>query len=212
MQAAFADDWLLTTGETLTGPPWYPPLETQGSVIARGILQGPDEDFDRLRRVLLGALACAQQSIHIVTPYFLPDAALLTALQTAALRGVDVRILLPEENNLRMVKWASMPTLNDLVDSGCRVLFSPPPFDHSKIMVVDGAWVLLGSANWDPRSLRLNFEFNLECYDTTLAGRVGGIVTAKLEGARRITIEELNGLPFLARLRNRAFRLFSPYL
>ena len=85
------------------------------------------------------------------------------------MRGVEVDILLPAEGNLRLVQWASTAQLWQVLERGCRVWLTPPPFDHTKLMVVDGAWVLLGSSNWDPRSLRLNFEFDLECYDRELA-------------------------------------------
>jgi cardiolipin synthase len=212
LQAAFAADWRFTTGETLAGPRWFPELESCEPAIARGISDGPDEDFDKLRFVILGALACARESVRIATPYFLPDNELASALRVAALRGVDVKILLPEANNLRMVKWASTAGLQELIFSGCRVFLSPPPFDHSKLVVVDGGWVLFGSANWDPRSLALNFEFNLECYAPELAAEVTRTFEAKRALAREVSLEDLAGRPPLARLRDQAFRLFSPYL
>ncbi len=165
LQEAFAEDWVFCSGELLQGERWFPPLEPAGVSPVRGIADGPDEDFEKLRLTLLGALACARSSVLIVTPYFLPDAGLITALNVTALRGVAVDIVLPERNNLRLVQWASTALLWQVLEQGCWVWLSPPPFDHSKLMVVDGTWALVGSANWDPRSLRLNFEFNLECYD-----------------------------------------------
>ena len=86
------------------------------------------------------------------------------------MRGIRVDILLPEENNLRMVQWASTAMLWQVLERGCRVWASPPPFDHTKLLIVDGIWAMFGSANWDARSLRLNFEFNVECYGRDLAG------------------------------------------
>src|SRR5690606_12067076 len=99
-----------------------------------------------------------------------------------------------------------------VIRPGCRVLFSPPPFDHAKLMVVDGQWSLIGSANWDPRSLRLNFEFNVECYDAALAARLEQVVEERLARSRLVTREELDRLPLLIRLRDGVARLMSPYL
>src|SRR2546426_10979436 len=99
-------DWAFTTGETLRGERWFPELQESGTVIARVIFDGPDADFEKLRWTLLAALAEAQTSVQILTPYFLPDQALITALNLAALRGVRVDILLPEKNNLLYLHWA----------------------------------------------------------------------------------------------------------
>ena len=212
MQRSFAEDWSFTTGGILEGEKWYPHLVPQGNGVARGISDGPDEDFDKLRMVLLAALAAAQVSIRISTPYFLPDAELVSSLRIAALRGLEVEILLPASSNLRMVKWASDDGLEELLSQGCRIFMTPPPFDHSKIMVVDHAWVLLGSANWDSRSLALNFEFNMECYDFQLADKVETILQEKKSTASELTLEEVLSINIFVKLRNRFFRLFSPYL
>jgi cardiolipin synthase len=208
----FAEDWAFCTREILQGERWFPPLEPAGPVLARGIPDGPDEDFEKLRLTLLGALACAQSSVLIVTPYFLPDAGLITALNVAALRGVAVDIVLPERNNLRLVQWASVALLWQVLERGCRVWLSPPPFDHSKLMVVDGTWALVGSANWDPRSLRLNFEFSLESYDRALAGVLEGMARHRVRRARRVSLEEVDGRRLAVKLRDGLARLLSPYL
>ena len=212
LQRSFVEDWSFTTREILEGEKWYPHLDPQGNGVARGISDGPDEDFDKLRMVLLAALAAAQESIRIATPYFLPDAELVSALRIAALRGLEVEILLPASSNLRMVKWASDAGLEELLRQGCRIFLTRPPFDHSKIMVVDHSWVLLGSANWDSRSLALNFEFNMECYDFQLAEKVEAIMQEKKSTASELTLEEVLSRNILVKLRNRFFRLFSPYL
>jgi cardiolipin synthase len=99
-----------------------------------------------------------------------------------------------------------------LLEHRCRIWLTPPPFDHSKLMVVDGCWVLLGSANWDPRSLRLNFEFNVECYDIELAQRLEKLIEAKIASAHQVTLNEVDGRPTLARLRDGIARLATPYL
>jgi len=212
LQRAFAEDWTFTTGEKLAGPLWYPQQQFYGDCIARGISNGPDEDFDKLRQILLGALSAARSSIRIANPYFLPDNELAANLRTAALRGVDVRILIPEKNNLRMVQWAALAGLEELRASGCRIFFTPPPFDHSKLVTIDNGWVLFGSANWDPRSLILNFEFNVECYDGRLTRTLNEMVDRKIAGSREATRESLVNIWWGEKIRNNFVRLFSPYL
>jgi cardiolipin synthase len=212
LQEAFADDWLFTTKEALRGEAWFPEQEPAGNVLARGIADGPDEDFEKLRWTLLGALSIARRSVKIVTPYFLPDQALIDSLNLAAMRGVRVEIILPSENNLPFVQWASRAMWWQILEHGCRIWLTRPPFDHSKMMVVDDSWVLVGSANWDARSLRLNFEYNLECYDPALVGRMDALIESKRTGAREVTLAEVNGRGLPLRFLDGVARLLSPYL
>lgn len=212
MQYAFADDWFFCTGETLSGDNWFPPLPDVGAMLVRGIPDGPDEDLDNMRATLLAALSVAREQVNIITPYFLPDASLIAALNVTALRGVEVNILLPEKNNLRLVQWAATAQLWQVLERGCRVWMTPPPFDHTKLMVVDRSWVVLGSTNWDPRSLRLNFEFNLECYDLGLAAELDDRLRDKITRSREVTLAEVDGRTMPIRLRDGAARLLSPYL
>src|SRR6185436_16670982 len=170
LQEAFVSDWVFTTREILEGESWFPKLEGGGDLIARVLTDGPDEDYDKLRWTLLAALAEAQSSVQIVTPYFLPDQVLIGVLNLAALRGVRVDIILPAHSNLPFVDWASRAMWWQVLERGCRIWLTPGPFDHSKLMIVDGHWCFFGSANWDTRSLRLNFELNVECYGRAFAG------------------------------------------
>jgi len=208
----FAEDWGFTTREVLAGDDWFPLLEDVGPVVARGIPDGPGEDIDAVRMVFLGGVQTAQSRICVVTPYFLPDRDLISALNIASMRGVEVSIVLPRVNNHPMVGWASTALHWQLLERGCRIFLTPPPFDHTKLMVVDGVWTLIGSANWDPRSLRLNFEFNVECYDTELAQSMDRLVAEKLRDAHEVTLREVDGRPLPVRLRDGVARLFSPYL
>lgn len=211
-QEVFADDWAFAAGELLDGAAWFPIVEGDGPVLARGVSSGPDADFDTLRVVFLGALACARSSVHIVTPYFLPDQSLIDALNVTALRGVEVDIVLPASSDLALVQWASFPLLRQLLERGCRIWHSPPPFDHSKLMLVDGLWTFLGSANWDPRSFRLNFEFNAECYDERLGKCLTALVEAKKTSSRKLSLADLESRHLGARLRDGVAGLLSPYL
>ena len=212
LQEAFANDWTFATSEILDGKIWFPEVKEFGDVIARVITDGPDADYDKLRLTLLAALAEAQTSVKILTPYFLPDNALVTALNLAALRGVRVDIILPQKNNLPFVHWASRAMWWQVLERGCHVWLTPPPFDHSKLMIVDGHWVLLGSANWDARSLRLNFELNVECYGREFAREMEKVIGKKISAAHEVTLAEADGRSFPAKLRDAVARLFSPYL
>jgi cardiolipin synthase len=212
LQRAFTEDWFFTTREMLKDERLFPDIEERGPVLARGIPDGPDEDFEKLRWTVHGALAVAKTSVQIMTPYFLPDSSLITALNLAAMRGVAVDIILPRVNNLPVVKWASTSLWWQRLEPGCRIWLSPAPYDHSKVMIVDGLWTLFGSGNWDPRSFRLNFEFNVECYDRDLAEELGGLVRSKMKDGHRATLEELNGRTLPVKLRDGVARLFSPYL
>jgi len=187
-------------------------LNGEGNVIARVIPDGPDADSEKARWTLLGALAEAQSSVQILTPYFLPDTSLVTALNLAALRGVRVDIVLPSKSNLPFVHWASRAMWWQVLKFGCHVWLTPPPFDHSKLMVVDDHWALFGSANWDARSLRLNFELNVECYGRELAREMAAIVEKKRYGAREVTLAEVDARTIPGKLRDAAARLFSPFL
>jgi cardiolipin synthase len=212
LQEAFAEDWCFTTGEALRGPRWFPVLENSGPIIARGITDGPDEDFEKLRWTILAALAAARQSVRVATPYFLPEPTIIAALNLAAMRGVIVDILLPSKSNLPFVQWASIAQWWQLLERGCRIWLSPPPFDHSKVFIVDEVWSLVGSTNWDPRSLRLNFEFNVECYDAGLARRLNEWFDAQRQRSHQTSMAEVDSRSLPVRLRDGAARLLSPYL
>lgn len=214
LQEVFAEDWVFTTGETLEGEAWFPKLQpvAGGAAFIRAVADGPDEDFDKLRWALLGGLAAARRRVRIQTPYFLPDPALMSAINVAAMRGVSVQIVLPEGNNLPFMHWAAMAQMWQVLEHGCSVRLLAGGFDHGKIMIVDDAWSFLGSANWDARSLRLNFEFNVEVFDAALAGKLNAILDRRLERSRELSIDEVNDRPLPAKVRDGIARLFAPYL
>ncbi|HYX62897.1 MAG TPA: phospholipase D-like domain-containing protein [Burkholderiales bacterium] len=212
MMEVFADDWHFTTEEALRGEKWFPKLGPGGEILGRAIEAGPDESFERVRWAIIGGLSAAQRSVRILTPYFLPDQSLITALDAVALRGVEVDIVIPERSDLPHVHWAAFGQLWQVLERGCRVWLRPGAFDHSKLMVVDGAWTLLGSANWDARSLRLNFELNVECYSVELGAHLDGLVQARIAGSRPYTLRDDARRRLPAKLRDGVARLFAPYL
>ena len=212
LMEVFVDDWQFTTDEALRGPRWFPPLRAEGAVLARAIEAGPDEAFERVRWAIVGGINAAQRSVRVLTPYFIPDQALISALDAAALRGVEVDIVIPDETDLPHVRWAMFGQLWQVLDHGCRVWTRPGAFDHSKLLVVDGAWTLLGSANWDARSLRLNFEMNVECYSVEFGAHMDGLIQARIGTARALSLEAINARSVPVKLRDGVARLFAPFL
>lgn len=212
LQEVFALDWAFAGGEPLEGEAWFPELQAVGPVHARSIPDGPDEDLEAAQWALIAAVSSARKSVHVVTPYFLPEDELVGVLNAAALRGVEVDIVLPLRNNLEYLTWATAAELGALLRWGVRIWTTPGPFDHSKLIVVDGRWVLFGSANIDPRSLRLNFELMVEAYDDELGGDCDELVRARIATARRVTLEQIRARPLFVKLRDGVARLFKPYL
>jgi cardiolipin synthase len=203
----FAADWLFATKETLSGDAWFPALSPAGDSTSRVVTSGPDNDLEKIEFVVLSALSCARKSIKIMTPYFLPDERIITALSLAAFRGVEVDLVLPEHSNHPTVDWGSRVQMSPLLKAGCRVWTYPAPFNHSKLMTVDDLWALVGSANWDVRSFRLNFELDLEIYTSGVVREIDSLITAHQKA--RLTLDHR---ALALKLRDGAARLLVPYL
>jgi cardiolipin synthase len=137
---------------------------------------------------------------------------MIAALITSSLRGVEVRIVLPGLNNLPFVQWASQALLPELLAAGVRIFYQPPPFVHTKLLLVDDIWALIGSANLDTRSLRLNFEQNLSVYDDAFAARVRQHFNLAFLHAHEVKLDEIDNRTLPIKLRDGFFHLFSPYL
>ncbi|MDD2581033.1 MAG: cardiolipin synthase [Desulfuromonadaceae bacterium] len=212
LQRSFLEDWFFVTGERLDDPLFFPPIDYAGGAVMRCISDGPDKEFRKLEQLIMGALSCASRTVCIMTPYFIPDRPMISALITTALRGVDVRIILPGRNNLPFVKWAGQSLLWELVANGIKVYYQPPPFVHTKLMLIDDIWALVGSANLDNRSLRLNFELNLSVFDVVFASLVKAHFERAIAMAEEITFQKLENRPLPVKLRDSFCHLFAPYL
>jgi len=205
----FAADWLFATSESLDPPSR---VATAGGSVCRVITEGPDEDNDKLLFVILGAISVAHRQVLIMTPYFIPPPELTAALQTAALRGVEVCLVLPARSNLRYVDWATRRCLPALLERGVQVFLQPPPFSHTKLLVIDGGYAQIGSANLDPRSLRLNFEVAVEVYDAGVCGDLAGYILSARDHALRALARDCAAEGIGGRIRDSLCWLFSPYL
>jgi cardiolipin synthase len=206
---AFQVDWQFAAGESLVVP--EVPAEC-GECMCRVITDGPDEDNDKLLLVMLGAVSMAREQLLIMTPYFIPPPELSSALQSAALRGVEVTLVLPERSNLRYVDWACRRWLKPLIERGVRVFLQAPPFAHTKLLVMDGRYAQIGSANLDPRSLRLNFEIAMEVYDSAACAGLVRYILAARDHSKVLTAATLANVNLGVRVRDSLCWLLSPYL
>lgn len=213
IEEVFAADWLFSAREALPPPPSAAQVTTlPEEAECRVIVDGPNEDLDKLLWVLVGAISAARASIRIMTPYFLPPRELAVALQTAAMRGVEVTIVLPAHNNFPFMTWATTHTLGELLMTGVRVHFYTGPFLHTKLLLVDDYYAQIGSSNLDPRSLRLNFELAVEIYDHAFGGQVAAHFVEILAESRELSFETWQRRSLPRRLRDAVFWVFSPYL
>ncbi len=212
LQGTFLGDWYFVTGEKLHHQCFFPVIEPQGNALVCCVADGPDREFRKIEQIIKGALSCAKNQVYIMTPYFIPDREMISSLVTAALRGVDIRVFLPDRNNLPFVDWASRALHWELLANGIRIFYQPPPFVHTKLLLVDKIWSFIGSANLDTRSLRLNFELNLSVFDSELSTTIHSHFDRAFAGGREITLQEVKAYPLIIKLRNNLARLFSPYL
>jgi cardiolipin synthase len=212
LQRTFLEDWFFVTGNLINDEKFFPPVPEAGDAIVRAVSDGPDKEFRKLNWIILGGLSCARETVRIMTPYFIPDRPLISAMITAALRGVKVSLVLPELNNLPFVHWACRTYLWELLQHDIRIYYQPAPFVHTKLLIVDGIWSLIGSANLDPRSLRLNFEFNLEVYDSRLGQDLSAQFDRTVAVSREISLAEMDGRSLPVKIRDSLAKLGSPYL
>ncbi len=210
VERVFRDDWAFASGEPAPPPSEVPAVA--GDAVCRAIVDGPDEDLDKLVTVLVGAVSAARRRVAIMNPYFLPPRELLGALQAAALRGVEVTVILPRQNNLPYVHWATRNLLWELLCRGVRIYYQPPPFVHSKLFVVDDCYVQVGSANLDPRSLRLNFELAVEVFDRPFAERLLAHFETVRHASTEVTLTEVDARSSAQRVRDALCWLFTPYM
>jgi len=208
----FAEDWIFASGSHLKKYRWFPKQKHHGSVCARVIESGPDKNHEKAYKLILSAVSSARHRLLIRSPYFLPDDAMLRTLSVAALEGVKIKICVPENNNLKYVKAAMDSNMPDVIACGCEVYSVPGPFDHTKCVIVDDSWMLLGTTNWDNRSFRLNFELDVEIYGKKPVRAASAEFLKKVKSGRKMTALHYARQPIVKRIKNSLIRLLSPYL
>ena len=172
LQYVFVTDWFVETGEVLTETPIFPrPAET-GSTIAQILPSGPDDHTENNLSLIIALIYSAQSRIVITTPYFIPDESLLQALAAAALRGVEVHLVLPYVIDQILVGLAQRSYFQQMLDAGIVIHLYQPAFMHAKHISIDNKVAIIGSSNMDIRSFLLNSEVMLICYDASVTARI----------------------------------------
>lgn len=213
LQEVFCQDWFHATGRNLVNAHYFPSVTARGEIHAQFLASGPaDARWQTIYTVLFAAMNLAQRRIWIETPYFVPDRSLLLSLQTAALRGVDVRLLLPGRSDHPLVLYAGRSFIDDLLAAGVRIFELHSAMPHAKAVTVDGVFATLGSANMDQRSFRLNFEGNLFFYGEAIASRLEDDFVSLCAMATEVTSVERETLSQWQRLAENSARILAPLL
>ncbi len=210
LQLAFVEDWLYVTQTVLDDVTLWPDAPA-GEVLAQVLPAGPDSPWEAIHRVQVEAIHQANQRVWLVTPYFVPGEAARMALTSAALRRLDVRLMVPVRSDSRITSAAARSYYDELLAAGVRVFEYGPRMLHSKVLLIDADTCLLGSANFDHRSFRLNFELNLLLHDAALGTRLEAQLLQDLAQCREVRADRPKD-PFAQRLVEACARLFSPLL
>ncbi len=211
VQLAFVEDWHWATQQVLTGVDWDPqPAASGASKRLFCMPSGPADELESCTLFFLHAIGLARERLWIATPYFVPDEQFISALQLAALRGVDVRILIPDESDSTLVQLSAWSYLEEVEKAGIKVFRYTKGFMHHKVMLVDDDYCTVGTANFDNRSFRLNFEITMAADDTELAGQVAAMLENDFADATPMTREQFDAHGFWYRLAIRVARLTAP--
>ncbi len=215
LQFQFIEDWHFATGEPperLMEPRYFPEVEPVGAALIQIVPGGPERMGHGLADAYFGAIVAADKSVSIVTPYFVPDEPVVQALRYAAVRGVDVKLVVPQRNNHWYTGFAARSLYTPLLRAGVRIFERHPPFIHAKALLVDGVYAMLGSANLDYRSLHLNFETNIEIVHEEFVRAVEDQINLEIERSDEVTPEKHQARSLPRRLTENFCRLFEPML
>ena len=214
MQAVFMDNWIKVSGDVLHGSEYFPPLQPVGAGKAHVFSSSPSGGSESMRLMYLLAITAARRSIHLSTPYFIPDELTIKALTDAVkTRGVTVQIItVGSHADSETVRRASRARWGALLEAGIEIYEYLPTMYHCKVMIVDGLWTTVGSTNFDPRSFRLNDEANVNYYDGDFARRQIRIFQEDLARSRQVTFQEWKDRPLAEKFWDHAASLFSAQL
>jgi len=213
LQGSFVENWRQATGEVLTGEKVFPELEPVGDVRMSVINTGPVGATSEIGFSYWLMFHGARERIYVATPYFVPDPDLELGLTTAARRGLDVRLLVPNDyQDSRLVRYASQTWYKELLEAGVRVYEYQPTMMHVKAVSVDREWAIVGSANFDSRSFEINFEIAVAVFDAPFVATLDASFEEDLRQAREITLEDVERRSWLERARDRAARMLREQL
>lgn len=212
LQMIFLIDWYYTTKEVILDKKYLPQVDYCGDSMIQVVASGPDSDWEAIHYAYFSAISQAKKNIYIETPYFIPDESILRALKSAALSGVDVRIIFPKIADHKIVNTASYSYFGDILRSGGRVYLYTKGFIHSKVVIIDDKIFSTGSANMDLRSFMLNFEINAFIYDKEVIKVVTEDFFEDIKNSEELTNEDYNDRKIVKKIKESIARLFSPIL
>ena len=205
LQTGFAQNWLATTGEMITGPRYFPKAEVAGPVAVQTILSSPAGGSSAVRTMYYLSIMYAQRKLYIANAYFIPDESGVDILVSARKRGVDVKLMLAGiHNDMKLARYGGIHLYGKLLEAGIEIYEYNRTMLHQKTMVVDGAWITIGTTNFDNRSFALHEESNVCTYDTRLAKQLEQIFFEDLEACARVTLESWKRRGMLTRVRGAA--------
>jgi cardiolipin synthase len=212
LQSVFVEDWDFAFGEPLQGPEYFPAFASAGDVNAQVISSGPDMEIRAIREIYFAAMLRSRKRLWITSPYYVPDQGVRDALCLAAMSGVDARLLMPKTPDHLMPYFAGRYYLPELLACGVKVYRYTRGFIHSKVVLVDGQWASVGTANLDNRSLLLNFEVNCLFHTSRVVGELERQFLHDLEDSFRVEQKVFAQRTWPGKLAENVCRLFAPVL
>lgn len=212
LQVIFLVDWYFVSEEIVKGEDYFPAVEVDEHHFVQITASGPDSDWASIMQAYFAAISSAKSTIYISTPYFMPNESILTALKTASLSGLDVRIMLPARSDSKMVFWSSRSYVNELLEAGIRIYFYEKGFPHSKLLLVDGVLSSIGTANMDIRSFDQNFEVSALIYDEAITLDLQRSYLTDLQQSTEIKSDAWEKRSRWDSVKESVARIFSPLL
>lgn len=210
LQTVFITDWYFVTKSYLRGDRYFPPHSVQNQLLVQITSSGPDSDWSNIMQAYFTAITTAEKFIYISTPYFMPNESILTALKTAALSGVDVKLILPGRSDLNTMRYGSISYAEELIRAGVHVFIYQKGFNHGKIMMVDGVFSSIGTANMDGRSFNKNFEVNALIYDPKIADEMRESFLQDIADSEEIRLQEFLVRPRKQKIKESLCRVLGP--
>jgi len=212
LQWIFCEDWYFATEEELVGADYFPQVESMGEELVQIVASGPDAREEAIHKAFITAISQAKQTVYLTSPYFIPDEPFNVALQLAALRGIDVKVLVPFKSDHSFVNLAGRSYYDELLQKGVQIYEYRSGYLHAKMLIVDGWFTVIGSANVDVRSFSYNFEVNVQVYGEAFARKAEDVFHDDLENSTQLDPETFRKRPAYVRFGENTCRLFSPVL
>jgi cardiolipin synthase len=212
LQIIFMADWYFVSKEILKGEKYFKPIKVGNGKLVQMVASGPDSDWESIGQAYFAAIASSTDYVYLSTPYLMPTADIVTALKTSALGGIDVRIIVPGLSDAITPKWGTNSYVQELLEAGVKVYFYKAGFIHSKVIIVDGLFSSVGTANLDFRSLETNFEVNAMVYDEEIAEVLTRQFLEDQDKSEQVILANWVKRPRINKIKESFARILSPML